>query len=326
MSCHSRCLRFAPLFTAGAILALTIPQPAFAQQPELVDPPTLQVPQTTTPFKMRAYRPTQPLTIPGFDTQVQNLAYYQVTRPGATLPETYPNQLLSPTFSLQPGQALRIDFTSNLPQATNLHSHGFHASAKAQDRGTRYGDCVLPMLNAPTVANAALLASKMASHSMPLTLVSATSPNGAALADPCSEMVPASMPVLPADATIPYTYALPGPQSGRPHPTGSFFYHPHVHGVAELQMASGLTGMFQVEKKRFEFYTDPATGQNPDRAKSRFIVLKDHKIARNDAVTPYRFVEFDEATQGSLQGLGLRSQRTDAYERRPVVLRADFHS
>lgn len=44
-----------------------------------------------------------------------------------------------------------------------------------------------------------------------------------------------------------YTYNIPGPETGRPQPSGMFWYHPHKHGSTSHQAWQGLSGAIIVE-------------------------------------------------------------------------------
>ncbi|MFP4099053.1 multicopper oxidase domain-containing protein [Coleofasciculus sp.] len=51
---------------------------------------------------------------------------------------SYNGQVPGPVLEAQPGDSVRIQFTNNLPEATNLHYHGLHVSPTGNaDNGVR---------------------------------------------------------------------------------------------------------------------------------------------------------------------------------------------
>ena len=51
----------------------------------------------------------------------------------------------------------------------------------------------------------------------------------------------------PGDDPEPYKYYVPGPETGRPQPSGMCWYHPHKHGSTTHQAWQGLSGAIIIE-------------------------------------------------------------------------------
>jgi FtsP/CotA-like multicopper oxidase with cupredoxin domain len=159
--------------------------------------------------------------IPGFGT-VKGLYLYEAHGPG--LPNGIPAGLIPPTISVPAGRNLLIDFKNNLPEASNLHTHGLAVSPVGVGFGqpeTRplYGECIL-VIGAAAGSNppAPDLAAK----------------------DPCA---PRTGPVAGASEAQPIRYRIVVPPG---HWPGLFWYHPHVHGQAEKQLVSGMSGLLTI--------------------------------------------------------------------------------
>jgi len=108
-----------------------------------------------------------------FNGEVINTSVYEGIFPG-------------PTLRIRPGDFLRIELINDLPEVTNLHTHGFHVS--------------------------------------PLT------PSDNVLLQ------------IPPGQRFTYEYTIP-----HDHPGGTYFYHPHHHGLATNQTFKGMSGMIIIE-------------------------------------------------------------------------------
>ena len=130
----------------------------------------------------------------------------------------YNGQVPGPLLEARPGDTVRIRFTNNLPQATNLHYHGLHISPTG------------------TADNVFLK--------------------------------------VPSGETFNYEFAIPNN-----HPAGTFWYHPHLHGLVADQVAGGLAGLLVV---RGELDDIPEVAA----AKEQFLVLQDFELTGGELVTP----------------------------------------
>jgi FtsP/CotA-like multicopper oxidase with cupredoxin domain len=120
---------------------------------------------------------------------------------------TYNGQIPGPKIEAKPGDSVRIRFTNNLTQPTNLHYHGLHISPSGK------ADNVF-------------------------------------------------LKVSPGE-TLTYEFDIP-PN----HPAGTFWYHPHWHGLVADQVFGGLAGLFVI---RGELDEIPEVRS----AREEFVVLKD---------------------------------------------------
>ncbi|MFP5274747.1 multicopper oxidase family protein [Coleofasciculus sp.] len=98
---------------------------------------------------------------------------------------SYNGQVPGPVLEAQPGDSVRIQFSNNLPEATNLHYHGLHVS---------------PTGNADNV-----------------------------------------FLEIPSGEQLTYEFTIP-----QNHPAGTFWYHPHLHGLVAKQVSWGMGGLFIV--------------------------------------------------------------------------------
>ena len=77
---------------------------------------------------------------------------------------------------------------------------------------------------------------------------------------------------VPPGETVNYQFVLPAN-----HPCGTFWYHPHLHGLAARQLSRGLAGLFVV---RGELDEIPAIASAPEH----FLVLQDWALDRKGEV------------------------------------------
>ena len=126
---------------------------------------------------------------------------------------TYNGQIPAPRLEARSGDKVRIHFTNNLEQSTNIHYHGLHI---------------------PITANADNVFLKI---------------------EPGEKL----------------TYEFQIPEN---HPSGTFWYHPHRHGLVAEQLFGGLAGLFIVRGKDDEIPELKA-------AQEEFIVLQDFSIEDN---------------------------------------------
>ncbi|MEM7761047.1 MAG: multicopper oxidase domain-containing protein, partial [Cyanobacteria bacterium P01_A01_bin.40] len=123
---------------------------------------------------------------------------------------TYNGQIPAPRLEAKPGDKVRIHFTNNLEQPTNIHYHGLHI---------------------PITGNADNVFLKI---------------------EPGEKL----------------TYEFQIPDN---HPSGTFWYHPHLHGLVAEQLFGGLAGLFIVRGKNDEIPELKA-------AQEEFLVLQDFSI------------------------------------------------
>ena len=123
---------------------------------------------------------------------------------------TYNGQIPAPRLETKPGDKVKIHFTNNLSQPTNIHYHGLHI---------------------PITGNADNVFLK----------------------------------IEPGDKL---TYEFQIPEN---HPSGTFWYHPHLHGLVAEQLFGGLAGLFIVRGELDEIPELKA-------AKEEFLVLQDFAL------------------------------------------------
>ena len=120
---------------------------------------------------------------------------------------TYNGQIPAPRLEAKPGDKVRIHFTNNLEQPTNIHYHGLHI---------------------PITGNADNVFLK-----------------------------------IEPGSTLTYEFQIPNN-----HPSGTFWYHPHLHGLVAEQLFGGLAGLFIVRGEDDEISELKA-------AQEEFLVLQD---------------------------------------------------
>ena len=123
---------------------------------------------------------------------------------------TYNGQIPAPRLEAKPGDRVRIHFTNNLEQPTNIHYHGLHI---------------------PITGNADNVFLKI---------------------EPREKLT--------------YEFQIPDT-----HPSGTFWYHPHLHGLVAEQLFGGLAGLFIV---RGELDSIPEALA----AQEEFLVLQDFSL------------------------------------------------
>ena len=122
----------------------------------------------------------------------------------------YNGQVPAPRLEAKPGDKVRLHFTNNLEQPTNIHYHGLHI---------------------PITGNADNIFLKI---------------------DPGKKLT--------------YEFQIPAN-----HPAGTFWYHPHLHGLVAEQLFAGLAGLFIVRGELDEMPEVKA-------AKEEFLVLQDFAL------------------------------------------------
>lgn len=133
-----------------------------------------------------------------------------------------------PTLRVRSGETVRLNFTNNLPEVTNLHLHGLHVSPSVDD--------------------------------------------------PLAE-------IQPGESRL-YEFMLPNFSSG------TFWYHPHLHGKVAEQLYAGLLGTIIVE--------GPADLLPELReAEDHLLVLKDFSFD-NGAISPFTMMDWMNGKEGDV--------------------------
>ena len=131
---------------------------------------------------------------------------------------SYNRQVPAPRLEAKSGDTVRIRFTNNLSQPTNLHYHGLHVSPT--------GNADNPFLS------------------------------------------------IPPKESLTYEFTIP-----KNHPSGTFWYHPHHHGMVAEQVFGGLAGLLIIRGELDEIPEIKA-------AKEEFLVLQDFGLDGNGNIQP----------------------------------------
>ncbi len=145
---------------------------------------------------------------------------------------SYNGQVPGPLLETRPGDTVRIRFTNNLPQPTNIHYHGLH---------------VPPTGNADNIFLS-----------------------------------------IPSGETFAYEFTIP-----KNHPGGTFYYHPHRHGLVAEQVFGGLGGMFVIRGALDEIPEIRA-------AQEVFLFLKDFALGTDGRMLLPHHMEQMQGREGSL--------------------------
>ena len=136
------------------------------------------------------------------------------------------------TLHVEPGQAIRLTLKNRLtcglsagegrspPDQTNIHTHGLLVSPHDKDSHGNYGDFVYYLLQSQANGCGPAAASRM--HA------------GPEAGD--------AMPMLPSEqGEAHYDIAVPND-----HPSGLYWYHPHVHSISGAQVGGGMSGLITI--------------------------------------------------------------------------------
>ncbi len=181
-------------------------------------------------------------------------------------------------LSLQPGDTLRVRLVNRLPalaqdsadhpalagNPTNLHTHGLIVEPhRAVGPSDTYGDYVFLELRNP--AN--------------------PTPAGT---HPGTDVV---------SNAVEYLYKIEAT-----HPTGLFWFHPHLHGLALNQVTAGMAGVLTLGTPE-DACNDPACVAAVQRATVRHLVLKDTQVERGGVLKTQQEPNFCAgAPTGNRQG------------------------
>ena len=215
-------------------------------------------------------------------------------------PRTSPMQNACPTGSahplggvrlqLNPGDTLKIRLVNKLPpipdakhvadnpmligNPTNLHTHGLIVEPhRAEGPSDPYGDYVFVELRNPAnpIPSAPAMAGGHAAHGHP------------------------DMDV--AYGAIDYAIQIPAN-----HPSGHFWFHPHIHGVALNQVTAGLSGVITIGSPE-DMCADAQCVSQVRSSTVRHLTLKDIQILPNGTVNTQEEPTFcGDPPTGSPQG------------------------
>jgi FtsP/CotA-like multicopper oxidase with cupredoxin domain len=256
------------------VVALTLQSPVASGGEPLLELPVcstarlLQSPRTAPPAECQPDRAhkrirleltaqTSAVVVGGYRVTTDNynaryIAPVLEARPGDDLLIRLNDQLAPKTASFplvmtaaHTGPVMSSAVSSSL---TNLHTHGLIVSPQNPEGVVGYGDDPYLQLDSRCVGAGGCPASS-ADYRI---------------------RIPAR---LPADVY--------GNRPGAPHPSGLFWYHPHIHGLAQHQVSGGMAGLISVGDPR-ESLRD---GNVPlaDRIDVRYLALKDLQVESSQA-------------------------------------------
>jgi L-ascorbate oxidase len=268
----------------GQVAAETLRDPpVFASRDGVLDIMMIAMPQPI---------PTISFTPPGGATLHPTGWVYQVCpRPASGLSCPSSSSSVSPyggvRLAMQPGDTLKIRYVNRLPKLdplklrhepdpgeanlylnpTNLHTHGLITPARAATRGDpTFGDFVFV-----TIFNSA---------------------NGIPVPQKTHQHGPIVMD------TVDYKIAIPAN-----HPSGLFWFHPHVHGIALNQVVQGLSGLITIGNAGDNVRGDSSNSPWPE-ANVRHMMLKEIQVL------PGGTINFDSGAQLTAAGEVLNQEDT----------------
>jgi FtsP/CotA-like multicopper oxidase with cupredoxin domain len=281
---------------AGAIAALSAGVGAAAAQ-SLAEPPVFASHNGVLDIMMVAIPqpiPTISFTPPHSHSAIHPTGWvYQICpRPASGLSCPAGSSTVSPyggtRLALQQGDTLKIRFVNRLPKVnpdklnhetepgeanlflnpTNLHTHGLLTPARAATANDpTFGDFVFV-----TIFNSA---------------------NGV----PVPQTTHAHGPIVMD--TVDYKIPIPAN-----HPSGLFWFHPHVHGIALNQVVEGMSGLLTIGNVGDNVHGDSYNTPWPD-ADVRHIMLKEIQVL------PGGIVQFDSGPQQTAPGEVLNQEDPD---------------
>jgi L-ascorbate oxidase len=245
--------------TAGAALAADLVEPAvFASDEGLLD---LLMIAKAKPIPTIAFTPpnqSSPLTPTGW--------VYEICRRPPTGDQCPAGSRTvadygGVRFALQKGDTLKIHLVNRLPtidkaklthivdpgeanlwlNPTNLHTHGLLVQARAATRGD------------PTFGDFVYVSIYNSANGMPVPQT--THQHGSNVMD-----------------SVDYRIDIP-----RNHPSGQFWFHPHLHGIALNQLSGGLSGILSIGSAGDYAHGDASNEPFPEE-KVRHLILKDIQV------------------------------------------------
>ena len=255
-------MRLRYLVLSAVFAADILPAPPGSAD-EFKNPPIIEVRSPGGDLAIRARRGTA--FIPGLGN-VEQVYGYDIRR-GTTFPRegAVPTAvpLMPPVIAVDRGSTLRILYRNELlaadvagklqPTESNLHTHGLIVSPKGTGfegtgRDRVYGDCIF--VKASTAGGG----TPGHAHSRPAR------GSGDAQGDPCS-LDPGASFTRTENGDIRYSYVI-----ARDHPSGIYWFHPHPHGLSEVQVANGLAGLMSVGSLWDHAYLKCRITASPDDA------------------------------------------------------------
>ena len=258
--------------------------PVFASQHGVLDIMMIATPQPI---------PNISFTPPGSRTIIHPTGWvYQVCpRPASGLNCPSGSSTVSPyggvRLALQPGDTLKVRYVNRLPKVdpnklrhetdpgeanldlnpTNLHTHGVITPARAATRSDpTFGDFVFV-----TIFNSA--------NGIPVPQI--THQHGPIVMD-----------------TVDYKITIPAN-----HPSGLFWFHPHVHGIALNQVVQGMSGLITIGGVGDNVRGDAVNTPWPD-ANVRHLMLKEIQVLAGGTIN------FDSGPQQVVDGEVLNQEDT----------------
>ncbi|HET6195403.1 MAG TPA: multicopper oxidase domain-containing protein, partial [Acetobacteraceae bacterium] len=257
---------------AGLLAATGAPPGAFAA--DLSDPPVFTSQRGTLDLVMVAG------AVPTTIADRNNVAAWVYT----VCPRTAPLQNACPDGSahpfggvrlqLNPGDTLRIRLVNKLPpnpdakhiadnplligNPTNLHTHGLIVEPhRAEGPKDPYGDYVFVELRNPENPIPSAAATTMPGH------------GAHAMGHPDMDV---------AYGAIDYAIQIPAN-----HPSGHFWFHPHMHGVALNQVTSGLSGIITIGQPQ-DMCADAQCVAQVRAGNVRHLTLKDVQVMADGSI------------------------------------------
>jgi len=270
---------------APAAAATLVDPPVFASQNGALDIMMVAIPQPI---------PTISFTPPAGSAVIHPTGWvYQVCpRPASGLSCPSGSSTVSPyggvRLAMQPGDTLKIRFVNRLPKInplklrhvtdpgeanlflnpTNLHTHGLLTPARAATVGDpTFGDFVYV-----TIYNSA---------------------NGIPVPQTTHQHGPIVMDTVDYKITIPAN-----------HPSGLFWFHPHVHGIALNQLVEGMSGIITIGNVSDNVHGDVAATTWPD-SNVRHLMLKEIQVLAGGTIA------FDSGPQPVANGEVLNQEDPD---------------
>ena len=281
---------------AGAVAALWAGVQSAAAQ-NLAEPPVFKSQNGVLDIMMVAMPqpiPTISFVPPGSRSVIHPTGWvFQICpRPATGLSCPTGSATVSPyggtRLALQQGDTLKIRFVNRLPKVdpnklnhetepgeanlflnpTNLHTHGLLTPARAASRqDPTFGDFVFV-----TIFNSA---------------------NGVPVPQTTHQHGPIVMDTV--------DYKIPIPAN---HPSGLFWFHPHVHGIALNQVVQGMSGLITIGNIGDNVRGDVSNTSWPD-ANVRHIMLKEMQVVAAGTV------QFDSGPQPVVNGEVLNQEDPD---------------
>jgi L-ascorbate oxidase len=273
-------------FAGSSAGAATLAEPpVFTSQGGVLDIMMVAIPQ---PIQSIAFTPPQSTST------IHPIAWvYQICpRPASGLSCPSGSSTVAPyggtRLALQPGDTLKIRFVNRLPKVdanklthatdpgeanlplnpTNLHTHGVLTPARAATKADpTFGDFVYV-----SIFNSA---------------------NGV----PVPQTTHAHGPIVMD--TVDYKIPIPAN-----HPSGLFWFHPHVHGIALNQVVQGMSGLLTIGNVGDNVRGDASSARWPDN-NVRHIMLKEIQVL------PGGIVQFDGGPQPTAPGEVLNQEDPD---------------